>query len=148
MTHSPRKYWSLGSSKSRKHATTCGTTFSSENTRPHLRCLAPLDDLKVLSSIHKDVCGNHSGGRSLAHKVLNAGYCWPTMHRDAKELLQKYDHCQRYKLIPLLPASELHLQKNLWPLMQWTIDLVGPMWPATGGRDIMIVAIDYFTKWV
>ncbi|KAM1760275.1 hypothetical protein ACFX12_003165 [Malus domestica] len=35
-------------------------------TGPHLRCLAPLDNLKVLSSIHKGVCGNHSGGRSLA----------------------------------------------------------------------------------
>ncbi|KAM1500022.1 hypothetical protein ACFX10_022633 [Malus domestica] len=29
-------------------------------TGPHLRCLAPSDDLKVLSSIHEGVCGNHS----------------------------------------------------------------------------------------
>ena len=67
-------------------------------TGPHLRCLAPPDGLKVLSSIHEGVCGNHSGGRSLAQNALNAGYYWPTMHQDARELVQKYDRCQRYKL--------------------------------------------------
>ncbi|KAM1394811.1 hypothetical protein ACFX2F_030813 [Malus domestica] len=41
---------------------------------PHLNCLSPPDDLKILSSIHEGVCGNHSGGRSLAQKALNAGY--------------------------------------------------------------------------
>ncbi|KAM1216367.1 hypothetical protein ACFX2J_012661 [Malus domestica] len=117
-------------------------------TGPHLRCLAPPNDLKVLSSIHEDVYGNHSRGRSLAQKALNAGYYWPTMHQDAKELVQKCDRCQRYKPVPALPASELHPQTSPWPFMQWAIDLVGPMPPATGGRCMMIVATDYFTKWV
>ncbi|KAM2207040.1 hypothetical protein PS1_023775 [Malus domestica] len=31
----------------------------------HLCYLAPPDDLKVLSSIHEGICGNHSEGRSL-----------------------------------------------------------------------------------
>ena len=35
-------------------------------TGSHLCCLTPTDDLKVLSSIHEGICGNHSGGRSLA----------------------------------------------------------------------------------
>ena len=67
---------------------------------PHLRCVAAPDDLKVLSSIHKGVCGNHSGGRSLAQKALNASYYWPTMHQDAHELVQKCECCQRYKPVP------------------------------------------------
>ena len=32
--------------------------------------------------------------------------------------------------------------------MQWTIDLVGPMPPTTGGRCMMIMTTDYLTKWV
>ncbi|KAM0963905.1 hypothetical protein EV1_022701 [Malus domestica] len=32
--------------------------------------------------------------------------------------------------------------------MQWAIDLVGPMSPAIGGKCMMIMATDYFTKWV
>ncbi|KAM2495618.1 hypothetical protein EV2_036485 [Malus domestica] len=81
-------------------------------TRPHLRCLAHPNKLKVLSSIHEGVCGNHSGGRSLAHKALNLDYYWPTMHQDAKELVQKCDRIQRYKPIPVLPADELHPQTS------------------------------------
>ncbi|KAM1058293.1 hypothetical protein ACFX2A_032140 [Malus domestica] len=77
-------------------------------TGPHLRCLASPNDLKVMSSIHEGVSGNHSGGRSLAQKALNAGYYWPTMHQDAKELVQKCDRCQHYKPVPALPVSELH----------------------------------------
>ena len=117
-------------------------------TRPHLHCLTPPNDLKVLSSIHEGVCGNHYEGRSLAQKALNAGYYWFTMHQDAKELVQKCDRCQRYKPVPALSANELHPQTSSWSFMQWTIDLVGPMSPATGDRGMMIVTTDYFSKWV
>ncbi|KAM2774143.1 hypothetical protein COP1_019059 [Malus domestica] len=85
-----------------------GILVQKSYTGPHLHCLAPPDDLKVLSLIHEYVCGNHSGGQSLAQKALNVGYYWPTMHQDATELVQKCDRCQRYKPIPALPASELH----------------------------------------
>jgi hypothetical protein len=67
---------------------------------PHLRCLVPPDDLKLLRLIHEGVFGNHLGGRSLACKVFNVGYNWPTMHQDAKEFVQKYDNCQRFKPVP------------------------------------------------
>ncbi|KAM1584557.1 hypothetical protein ACFX1Z_037523 [Malus domestica] len=65
------------------------------------------------------------------------------MHQDAKELVQKCDSYQRYKLVQALPA-----QTRSWPFMQWAIDLVKPMPPATTGRGMMIVATNYFTKLV
>ncbi|KAL0305141.1 UNVERIFIED_CONTAM: hypothetical protein Sangu_3048900 [Sesamum angustifolium] len=34
------------------------------------------------------------------------------------------------------------------PFDQWGIDLVGPLPQATGQRKFLIVAVDYFTKWV
>ncbi|KAM1237076.1 hypothetical protein ACFX2I_038023 [Malus domestica] len=114
--------------------------------RPHLRCLAHPDDLKVLSSIHEGVCGNHSGGQSLAYKALNAGYYWTTMHQDVKELVQKYDRCQCNKLVLALPASKLHLQMSPWLFMQWAIDLVRQMLLATKGKCMTIMTTDYFTK--
>ncbi|KAM2101657.1 hypothetical protein ACFX1T_000013 [Malus domestica] len=70
------------------------------------------------------------------------------MHQDAKELVQKCDSYQHYKPVPTLHAYELHPQTSHWPFMQWAIDLVGPMSPATRGRGMIIVATDYFTKWV
>ncbi|KAM1497263.1 hypothetical protein ACFX11_031705 [Malus domestica] len=85
-----------------------GILVRTSYTGPYLCCLASPNDLKVMSSIHEGVCGNHSEGRSLAQKAINAGYYWPTMHQDAKELVQKCDRCQHYKPVPALPASKLH----------------------------------------
>ncbi|TQD74465.1 hypothetical protein C1H46_039993 [Malus baccata] len=70
------------------------------------------------------------------------------MHQDAEELVQKCDRCQCYKPVPRLSASKLHLQTSPWPFMRWAIDLVEPMPLTIGGKCMMIVATDYFTKWV
>ncbi|XP_071714611.1 uncharacterized protein [Rutidosis leptorrhynchoides] len=35
-----------------------------------------------------------------------------------------------------------------WPFYKWAIDIVGPFPPGAGNVKFLIVAIDYFTKWV
>ncbi|GJZ25597.1 reverse transcriptase domain-containing protein [Tanacetum coccineum] len=37
---------------------------------------------------------------------------------------------------------------SAWPFSQWEIDIVGPLPIAPGGARFLVVAIDYFTKWV
>ena len=41
---------------------------------PLLRCLNNEEAKRVLNEIHDGVCGNHSGGQSLAHKALLQGF--------------------------------------------------------------------------
>ena len=36
----------------------------------------------------------------------------------------------------------------LWPFVQWGIDIVGPLPIGKGQVRFLLVAIDYFTKWV
>ena len=48
-------------------------------SQPYLRCLAPNEVNYVLREVHEGACGNHSGARSLAHKVVHVGYDWPKM---------------------------------------------------------------------
>ena len=43
-------------------------------SQPYLRCLSPDEASYVLREVHKGTCGNHSGARSLIHKVVHAGY--------------------------------------------------------------------------
>ncbi|KAL2226685.1 UNVERIFIED_CONTAM: hypothetical protein Sindi_2027200 [Sesamum indicum] len=43
----------------------------------------------VMREIHERSCGNHSGAKSLAQKVMRQGYFWPTMVADTKELVKK-----------------------------------------------------------
>ena len=51
--------------------------------RPYLRCLSHEEADYVMREVHEGICGNHSGARSLAHKLIRVGYYWPTMLKDA-----------------------------------------------------------------
>ena len=48
-------------------------------SQPYLRCLSPDEANYVLREVHEGACGNRSGARSLIHKVVHAGYYWPTI---------------------------------------------------------------------
>ena len=39
-------------------------------SRPYLRCLGHEEANYVMREIHEDFCGNHSGARSLVHKMI------------------------------------------------------------------------------
>ena len=48
-------------------------------SHPYLRCLAPMEAYYFMREVHEGVCGNHSKEHSLVHKLIRAGYNWPTM---------------------------------------------------------------------
>ncbi|KAL5555669.1 hypothetical protein UlMin_037905 [Ulmus minor] len=50
-----------------------GVLYNKSFSEPLLRCLTKEESEVVLKSIHSGVCGNHYGGRSLAHKALTTG---------------------------------------------------------------------------
>ena len=60
---------------------------------PILKCIAKEDAEYVLREVHEGVCGNHIGARTLAGKVSRQGYYWPTMLREATELVRKCKVC-------------------------------------------------------
>ena len=43
-------------------------------SRPYLRCLGTEEADYVMREVHEEICGNHSGSRLLAHKLIRAGY--------------------------------------------------------------------------
>ncbi|XP_074377528.1 uncharacterized protein LOC141719042 [Apium graveolens] len=62
----------------------------------YLKCLRPLEAEEALKEAHEGICGQHLGGRALAHKITRSGFYWPTMLADAKAYVKKYDRCQRH----------------------------------------------------
>ena len=48
-------------------------------SRSYLRCLGPEEADYVIREVHEGIYGNHSGARSLVHKLIQVGYYWPTM---------------------------------------------------------------------
>ncbi|GKV12837.1 hypothetical protein SLEP1_g23931 [Rubroshorea leprosula] len=60
--------------------------------------------------------------------------------------------CRAYQLhgpLQRAPASELHPIVKPWPFRGLAIDLIGKIYPPSSkGHSFIIVATDYFTKWV
>ncbi|XP_011074079.1 uncharacterized protein LOC105158875 [Sesamum indicum] len=115
---------------------------------PLLKCLDEERALYVMREIHEGSCGNHSGARSLAQKIIRQGFYWPTMAKDAKELVKKCESCQKYASLIHQPATPVEPIKIACPFDQWGIDIVGPFPPAPAQKKFIIVAVEYFTKWV
>ncbi|CAL2255403.1 unnamed protein product [Prunus armeniaca] len=99
---------------------------------PYLKCLTKEQGDYVLLEVHSGVCGDHSGSRSLAHKVFRHGYFWPILHQDANVLVKKCNKCQRFGSVPHIPAEPLSPIVRPWPFAQWGLDLIGPMPQANG----------------
>nr|XP_023875028.1 uncharacterized protein LOC111987544 [Quercus suber] len=86
--------------------------------RPYLRFLAPDEVKYILREIHEGACGNHSGARSLVHKVVRAGYYWLNMKADAKAYVKVCDQCQRFSNVPKQPSEYLTPMTASWPFTQ------------------------------
>ncbi|GKB06080.1 reverse transcriptase domain-containing protein [Tanacetum coccineum] len=81
-------------------------------------------------------------------KAMNLGYYWPSMHRDARELIRACDDCQAHASVPRLPKAEMISVTSAWPFMKLGMDIVGPLPKGPGRVKYLIVANDYFTKWM
>ncbi|XP_015081359.1 protein NYNRIN-like [Solanum pennellii] len=71
------------------------------------------------------------------------------MERDCFQFVRKCHQCQIHSDLIHSPPLELHPMSVPWPLVTWGIDVIGPIEPkASNGHRFILVAIDYFTKWV
>ncbi|GJS67310.1 reverse transcriptase domain-containing protein [Tanacetum coccineum] len=125
-----------------------GVLYRRSFLQPWLRCVGPIQADYVLREIHAGSCSMHSGPRSVVARALRSGYYWPTMHRDARDMIKKCKDCQVHRPIPRQPQQELTPITSPWPFHKWGIDIAGPFPVAAGGLKFLIVAIDYFTKWI
>ena len=117
-------------------------------SRPYLGCLGPEEVDYIMREVHEGICGNHSGARSLVHKLIRAGCYWPTIQKDAQTYVKACDKCQRFGNIIRQPFEELTLLTASWPFAQWVLDIMGLFLMAVRQLKLLVVSIDYFTKWV
>nr|XP_027124338.1 uncharacterized protein LOC113741048 [Coffea arabica] len=85
-----------------------------------LRCINEEEADYMMKEVHSGVCGPHMNGHLLAKKIMRTGYFWLTMDMTAP-----------------------------WPCSIWGMDVIGTIDPsASNGHRFILVAIEYFTKWV
>ncbi|RVW30441.1 hypothetical protein CK203_090815 [Vitis vinifera] len=102
-----------------------GHLYKRSFTGPYLRCLGHSEAQYVLAELHEGICGNHTGGRSLAHRAHSQGYYWPTMKKDAAAYVQN----------PMAFRAVGHGHSGTPP-------------SSTCPKKFLLVATDYFSKWV
>ena len=85
----------------------------------------------------------------LAYKIMRTGYFWLTMETDYYQFVQRCTECQIHAGLIHVPPSKLHALTSPWPFSVWGIDIIGKISPkSSNGHEFILVAIDYFTKWM
>ncbi|GJS43349.1 reverse transcriptase domain-containing protein [Tanacetum coccineum] len=111
------------------------------------RCVYSQETIDILTACHNRPTGGHYGANYTAKKVFDSGFYWPTIYRDAHDMVKSCDSCQRQNKI---------LQKDEMPqnaiqvceiFVVWGIDFMGPF-PSSRGNKYILVAVDYLSKWV
>ncbi|VFQ84069.1 unnamed protein product [Cuscuta campestris] len=72
---------------------------------PMLKCLSEREARRILEEVHQGVCSAHQGALTLARKVILQGFYWPTLKKDALELVRKCPTCQAFAPIPGRPST-------------------------------------------
>ncbi|KAL5552138.1 hypothetical protein UlMin_002314 [Ulmus minor] len=73
-----------------------GKLYKKGFSSPSLLCLDKDRGKFTLEEVHAGVCGNHSSGRTLAHRILRQGYYWPTIQTDSLDFVRKCNKCQPF----------------------------------------------------
>jgi hypothetical protein len=115
---------------------------------PLLNCLSRAEGQELMKEIHAGLCGSHIGSRPLLGKVLRQGFYWPKAASDAADLVKKYENFQRCARDQKQLSSLTQLIQPTWPLQRWGLDLLGPLPPAQGNLKYVVVAVEYFSKWI
>ena len=96
---------------------------------------------------HSHVEGGHFGPKKTALKVLECGFFWPSLFKDAYKFCMSCDRCQRTGNISnrdQMPMQPI-LVVEIFDI--WGIDFMGPF-PSSNGYLYILVAVDYVSKWV
>ncbi|XP_070675706.1 uncharacterized protein [Malus domestica] len=111
------------------------------------RCVIESEFHSILSFCHSYACGGHFGTQRTAHKVLECGFHWPTLFKDARTFCLTCDRCQRTGNLgqrDQMPQTPI-LVVEIFDV--WGIDFMGPF-PTSFGFTYILLAVDYVSKWV
>ncbi|GKA21305.1 reverse transcriptase domain-containing protein [Tanacetum coccineum] len=76
------------------------------------RCVSGQEVVDILTACHNGPTGGHHDANYIAKKVFDAGFFWPTIYRDAHDLVTRCDVCQRQCKIS--QRDEMHQNAIQW----------------------------------
>ncbi|GJW85391.1 reverse transcriptase domain-containing protein [Tanacetum coccineum] len=111
------------------------------------RCVFGQEAHDILMACHDGPTGGNHGANYTAKKVFDSGFYWPTIYRDAHDLVTRCDACQRQGKI----SQRDEMPQNAIQVCEifdvWGIDFMGPF-PSSRWNKYILVAVDYLSNWV
>ena len=111
------------------------------------RCVPEEEQWKILDFCHSSLCGGHYASKITGYKVLQSGFFWLNLFKDAYKFCSNCLKCQasvnlrKKDQMPLQPIIEVEI------FDLWGIDFMGPF-PNSDGFEYILVAVDYLSRWV
>nr|GEW77575.1 reverse transcriptase domain-containing protein [Tanacetum cinerariifolium] len=111
------------------------------------RCVAGQEAIDFIKPCHSGPTMGHYRANYTSKKVFDSGFYWPTIYKDAFELVRHCDSCQRHGKI----SQKDEMPQNSIQVCEifdvWGIDFMGPF-PSSKGNKYILVIVDYLLKWV
>ncbi|GKC98418.1 reverse transcriptase domain-containing protein, partial [Tanacetum coccineum] len=89
------------------------------------RCVHGQEAIDILKACHNGPTGGHHGPNYTAKKVFDSSFYWPTIYRDAHDLVKSCDSCQRHGKI----SQKDEIPQNAIQVCEifdaWGIDFMG-----------------------
>ncbi|GJY00896.1 reverse transcriptase domain-containing protein [Tanacetum coccineum] len=98
------------------------------------RCVYGQEVIDILTACHNGPTGGHHGANYTSKKVFDSGFYWPTIYRDAHDLVTWCDACRRQGKI----SQHDEMPQNAIQICEifdvWGIDFMGPFPSSRGNK--------------
>ena len=125
-----------------------GSNVSIKWTDRHDQLVVPLQERKhILTDIHSGASGGHLGSDKMMSRV-KARFYWAGYWKDVQNWCRTCSVCASRK--SPIPRNQAPLQSIFVhsPMQLVAVDILGPLPQSAAGNSYVLVAADYFTKWV
>ncbi|GJZ53695.1 reverse transcriptase domain-containing protein [Tanacetum coccineum] len=110
------------------------------------RCVSGPETQKILDQCHHGPTGGHYGPNVTAKKVLDLGFYWPTIIKEAHTLVQLCEACQNTRNISNRDEMPLNNIQVCEIFDIWGIVFMGPF-PKSHKFEYFLIVVDYVSKW-
>jgi len=105
------------------------------------RCVSNEEAKCILWHCHSSPYEGNFNGERTAAKVLQSGFYWPTLFKDAHKYVQQYNNCQRIGGISKRHEMTLIIILEVKAFDCWGIDFVGPF-QSSFSNEYILVPVD------
>ncbi|GKG04579.1 reverse transcriptase domain-containing protein, partial [Tanacetum coccineum] len=110
------------------------------------RCISGPDARTIFDQCHHGPTGGHYGPNTTSKKVLNSGFYWPTIIKEAHTLVRLCEACQKTGNIFKRDEMPLNSIQVCEVFDIWDIDFMGPF-SKSYKFEYILVAVNYVSKW-